>query len=621
MKSRYLLVVALLAALAGLVVLVVQLIENPPERDYETTIEPPRTWPGQEVPDDLEASAGSGTLRGKVVNGLTDEPIPGARVEALHRYEREEEGEELPLWGELKVYARVTTDDDGTFAVEDLPKDYWNLWVEKRGYAWTTVPRAKFDRTHTIRLYPGCRVYGRVVYPDESPAEGVRIEYTPQGTNSEVFGRYPMKGLEAYYTTTKADGTFEYDDLPPGKFTVEVYAQDHLPAPWTHEPPLKPGDVRDLGTQKLDGGFTMKVQVKWRGTNRGVPDVEVVARPVGDPMPRTKIGQRRRTDANGVAHFKGLGGQTIERPRFSVAANVDGVGPVVPDEPGLLEPGSDVTIYLRRAGILKGKVLDPRGEPIDLFWVQLEALGFITRQLRVAGHNGEFKVHGVPEGSYNLHIKHKRFVDAVLRVDAVAGEEVDVGTVELRGGAEIYGTVTRSNGAPLEGVVKVRLGRKQRIASGHEVYTMVAQAAALSDGSYSLSGIPPGTYDLWPESFVNPSGVTDPVRVEVRPGVGGIQKDLVIEGEGFLKLVFMDLVEGQQRQARPPKTFLIETATGKETRWFSEGTRLRSGSYEIWVELADAEGVSQRYKAREVRVQEGETTGPIELRLFEIRDG
>ena len=118
-----------------------------------------------------------------------------------------------------------------------------------------------------------------------------------------------------------------------------------------------------------------------------------------------------------------------------------------------------------------------------------------------------------------------------------------------------------------------------------------------------------------------PSSVTDPVRVEVRPGTGGIQKDLVLYGDAFLTLKFFDLVEGQERHVHAPPTTLVEERTGKEIRWLGEGTRLRGGRYAVYVQIEDGEGVPQRYKATSVRVQEGEKPDPIEIRLFEIRDG
>jgi hypothetical protein len=616
MRKRLLLVAAVLGAVAGLVLLVLLLLTERPQPRIEKTVAPPAVLPAP-PPDELKAVKVAGTLRGRVVNGLTSKPIAGAEVVALRPHLEPPKRGETAKWGDLIPVQRLKTDPEGRFAVTDLPPDYWNLWVEKRGYSWTTLPRAKFDQSHTIKLYPACSVYGKVVYPDGSPAIGVRLEYHVQGTHSEVFARYKLKN---YYAKTEADGTFHYTDLPPGGFTVEVYPQDHLPAPWRYQQPLKPGENRDLGEHKLDGGFSMKVHVKWRGTEEGVPGIEVVVKPVNDPMPRTKIGQRRDTDADGVAHFAGLGGQVLDKPKFLVAANVDGAGVVMPDDGGMLEPDREVTIWLRKDGVVKGKVLRPNGNPLERFGAGLEPLAHIARQIHVYGEDGKFAIYQVPEGKYLLHIKYGHYINQAIEIEAIGGKEVDVGTITMEEGAEVYGTVTRSSGAELEGVVKVHLGRKVRNKAGNEVYDVVGRAYALKDGRYRIKGVPTGSFWLWPESIKDPSDVTDPVPIEIGAGTGGVQRDLVIYGQAFLHLKFMDEVKGNVVHVVQPVTYLIETATGKEIRWLGEGTRLRPGRYDIFVELEGPDGVSQRYKAGDTTVQEGQTTDPIEIRLFEIRN-
>jgi hypothetical protein len=628
MQRRILIVFGILGALAGIAGLLLLLLHSPRQVRVEVVPAPPPELPAP-PPDEFKAERQSGTLRGLVLNKLTDQPIAGATVIALAPHleanpEHEPGAEqtsvdELPVWGNLVERKRVKTREDGTFDIEELPPDYWNLWVEKRGYAWTTLPRAKFaEDRHVIKLGPACSVYGKVVNPDGSPAPGVRIEYTPQGTHSEVFSRYRLK---SYYTETKEDGSFQYNDIPDGPFTIEVYPSDHLPAPWIHEEPLKPGENRDLGVHKLDDGFGMEVQVLWRGTNEPVSGIEVVVRPVGDPMPRTKIGQRRTTDSEGTARFQGLGGQVMDEPGFLVAANVPGLGPVMPDTPGLISPDSKVTIYLRKAGVVKGKVVGPDGEPVTRFSASLEAVDHVARQLVVWGENGAFTIYQVPAGRYRLRIRWGSYVDAVVPVEAAGGVETDVGTITLRSGAEIYGSVTRANGKPLEGVVKVLLSARVKNRAGRESYQLVRRAWVQKDGTYRLRGIPEGTFFLQPESVSQESTTTPPERVEVPPNAGGIERNLVLYGEARMRIRFLDLVRGQERQVVPPTTWAVEERSGKEIRWYGEGTTLRPGKYTVYVDMNNAEGVSQRYRCFTIDLQEDGDPDPIEVRLYEIRDG
>ncbi|MCI0637288.1 MAG: hypothetical protein L0206_25735, partial [Actinobacteria bacterium] len=556
------------------------------------------------------------------MSGKTGEGIKGARVVALAPHlEPARSKDDVPEWGGLIEKKSILTDADGHFALSELPPDYWNLWVEKKGFAWTTVPRAKFDELHEIKLYPGCSVRGQVVYPDGFPAPGVRIEYHVQGTHSEVFSRYK---LSLYYTTTREDGTFVYEDLPPGKFTVEVYPPDHRPAPWRYEPPLEPGKDRDLGVHKLDDGFGLTVKVVWRETNEPVPDVEVAVRPLVDPEPRTNIGQRRRTDAKGIARFRGLGAQSVPSPKFTVAANLES-GPVPPDEGPMHAPGSEVTIRLRKDGVVKGTVLRPNGEPLERFFIDLEAKGHMTQQLREFGENGAFKVYQVPSGFYTLHVRHGNLVDKEIPIEVEGGRELDVGEIRLEEGSQIAGVVRRQDGRALAGVVRVNLGRKVKNKAGRETWQEVGRAYVQQDGSYVIKGIAPGSYGIQPESIDNPTGTTDITDIEVPAGIAAIQQDLTLWSEGIIDLKFLDLVDGSVLQVVQPPTYLVETG-GRETRWLGIGTRLRPGSYTVYVELPDAQGVPRRYKAREVEVTERERPGqgadtkdPIEIRLFEVR--
>ena len=128
----------------------------------------------------------------------------------------------------------------------------------------------------------------------------------------------------------------------------------------------------------------MTVHVKWRGTNEPVVGVEVACRPVGDPMPRTKIGQRRITDETGTAVFRGLGGQSLPKPGFTVAANI-GLGEITAEDVELVATLTDA-----RGRVLAEQNLGVPGGPKFSARLPVGALAPGTYGLHLyANHEGE----------------------------------------------------------------------------------------------------------------------------------------------------------------------------------------------------------------------------------------
>jgi len=616
---RLLLTIAILGAIAGLVVLFVLLAMPPPTPELRETVAPPKSVAAPEQ-DSMSAQRQQGTIKGKVVFGPTGEPVADATIIALVPYLDPGDDENLPMWGEMLEKKRVLTGPDGTFKLSELPPDYWNIWVEKKGLGFTTIPRATFDDEHVIKLWPGCSVRGKVVFDDDSPAPGIRIEYTPQGTHSEIFSRYRLK---SYYTTTRKDGTFEYTDLPPGKFTIEVYPEDYLPAPWTVEPPLKPGEHRDLKTRKLDGGFGMTVRVVWLGSNDPVPDVEVAVEPLGDPMPRTSNGQHRRTNSKGIAYFRGLGGQVMPKPIFQVSASVGGET-IMPDVDGPYSPDQELTIYVRRRCTIIGRVMQGNGDPLPRFFLDLRAHEHKTYPLQKwvsEPDRGRFKISGIPEGNYTMNIRFPGLTDKSVEVTAVAGQETDIGTIILEEGAEIWGTVRSASGKELSSVMRVVLARKvKRGKTKQDTYETVARMVVKKDGSYRLRGLPTGTFWIQPVTAVNLS-TTEPQQVTITGPSQALQVNLVVYGSGFVEFSYWDTLNGARRQVVAVPTYLIRKSDGKQERWFGSGARFRPGTYDVEFEMKNEQGVPTRYRGSAITVQEDQTTGPIEVSLPEIRDG
>ena len=112
MERRSLLIIVLVAALAGIVALVLLLAQSPPQAQYPDVREPDREAPPN--PDELPGAVRQGgTLKGSVVNGETGKALPGATVIALDTHDGSRLATlELPS-EKNRILAPVLTTADG----------------------------------------------------------------------------------------------------------------------------------------------------------------------------------------------------------------------------------------------------------------------------------------------------------------------------------------------------------------------------------------------------------------------------------------------------------------------------------------------------------------------------
>lgn len=171
-------------------------------------------------------------IAGVLVNGVTDEPLRRASVEAI----RVEDGHAV---------ASCITDEEGRFSLDRLTEDKYELSANKRGFiaasydqhdefssAFVTGPDQ--DTTHLrFKLTPGAIVSGTVMSDDGDPVAGARLmlfqkpkhpgagERTGSGetTMSDDTGAYEFSNLAVgqYFMAVIADPWYAVHEGPPGK--------------------------------------------------------------------------------------------------------------------------------------------------------------------------------------------------------------------------------------------------------------------------------------------------------------------------------------------------------------------------------------------------------------------
>lgn len=421
--------------------------------------------------------------------------------------ERPVAGASIRLWpasmpGEVRSGGRLgrrsyaaTSEDDGTFAVEELGPELYDLRVVAEGFAPLEVPGLPvvFDEgggeidLGTIVLEPGAAISGTVVDDRGSPVEGAEVSFDSWSTRGEL---KPWE-LETNAVKSDADGRFLLVDRAPGeKLDLSVWHPDFIAA-----------EVRGVVVPRED------VLVELEGAAR-------VAGRVVDPAGRPVAGARvsARYEVQGGGTFSSESGESDAEGRFELPhlgprrvellARAEGFRTL---EVWLdLEPGEtveDLVLRLAPGALIEGRVLDPWGEPAD--GVRIVGQGLGRSSLRHTGRTdstGRFRLDGLDPGPFTLSAIPRQLPPARRTVEVGEGtEEVEI---HLREGHSVHGQVAGDEGEPLAGV---------------HVHLAGVEARSDRQGLFDLQNVPTGRHRLvavkdgWVEGEIEEVPVDGPV--------------------------------------------------------------------------------------------------------------
>jgi hypothetical protein len=163
-------------------------------------------------------------IEGMVVTG-GGTPVAGARVTVAR--EPDERGAAV-AWAALSVGAFTFSDRQGRFSLANVPVGNLLIRAEAKGLASTTrrqpdvkggqaIPRMRFE------LAPACIIAGRVVDAAGRPVDGCWLRAKHTVSSAGTLHREP------FHTRVARDGTFRFDHLPAGSYTLHVRAHSALP--------------------------------------------------------------------------------------------------------------------------------------------------------------------------------------------------------------------------------------------------------------------------------------------------------------------------------------------------------------------------------------------------------
>lgn len=423
-------------------------------------------------------------------------------------------------------------DEEGCFEFRDLfPAEFvvavsvpgWSLDVES---ALLLEPGERVE----LLLEPvlGATLFGRVLTePGGAPVEGARVSLQPerQGVSGAVEG---VGGLE---TDTLAGGTFMLRGLSAGSntFTVETAWGGHATrqvAVADAGERIGPLEVRVAAPASLAGRVVdesgsgvcgARVRAAWKGSALA-SEPSTGADGFGGVLGVD-------ADANGRFRFEVLpAGRPLEllafreddeAPADPVLAERLGFAPSLRLATGERREGLELRVW--RPLARRGVVRDPAGRPIGGVRVQAWHTDHRVREEVLTESEGEFELHGLVPGTYNVYLRHREFLPGSERIAVTPGVDLPL-TFLLEPAHRITGWVVdeQGNAVPFARVAaqpafeeRERRRRGESLGAGCDDY-----------GRFELGPLAAGEWRLRGGASGHETATIEPVAV---PGAEGLE--------------------------------------------------------------------------------------------------
>ncbi|WP_237244869.1 MULTISPECIES: collagen binding domain-containing protein [Sorangium] len=321
---------------------------------------------------------------------------------------------------------------------------------------------------------------------------------------------------------------------------------------------LRPSGEQTAGGKAPAAGVEKRARYRNRALLGGAAPAE---RPQARP---TISGHVYSTDGSVIA------GVTVVASTFEVAGNVlSTAGSVKSDDGGRFElalpdgtyqlsasvegygttattahPGEVVSLVLPKSGVIEGRVLDERGEPVRRF--AIDVLSAVTAETPATpplfsrtfeSPDGSFRIEQLPSWEFMVRATAAEFAPAFSPLTLLRAGDVEKMELTLSKGCTLTGRAVDPSGAPLPGVY---VDAESLLVAGemsNVAMEAAAQAQTEDDGSFSLPHVPKGTivvrgYDgsnavSSKEIEVSSCDGIPPVKLVMSPGgsLSGVARD------------------------------------------------------------------------------------------------
>ncbi|MCE9593679.1 MAG: carboxypeptidase regulatory-like domain-containing protein [Planctomycetes bacterium] len=375
----------------------------------------------------------------------------------------------------------------------------YDLEASSTGFCTVVVPHCHAGERVVVTLLPGATVSGRVVRAKDGSAVANAKVQLPTRPHEL---RPASEGAEQ---TTDADGRFRFSDVDEGEYWVQVFPLADAPPDWI-EADVKRGAELDLAITVGAGS---------------VVSGRVVDATTGEPIAGAEVGEGWtfhrfvKTDWNGEFEFKGF----AEAGYDDIAVRAKGYGRIARTVRNANGPVAErIEVKLARVRVLRGRVVDSSGAPVDGAYVAAPAyiLGARTPNSEDAHQldwpstfsaaDGRYALDVRPDMQHTLYVRKRGFGVASYEVPGreLAEAEFVLPDVVLEAGAIVRGVVVDERKQPLADQVVSLHGRNGDHEAWASSTTNQAAAGYISErttrtddlGRFAFADVAAGTYAL-----------------------------------------------------------------------------------------------------------------------------
>lgn len=413
--------------------------------------------------------------------------------------------------------ASAVTDGDGAAVLRGVRSGWERLVVKAPGYATASVPLRVPDAVmqieRRVELERGFKVVGVVVDSDRKPVADARVVARSSARPFDPINVF------ADGVTTDSKGRFELEGLAVGTYRFLALHDRYAPGSSDHVA-LSDGVSPEVEIVMARGGTVAGTVFDGGGAPAPWAQVSLTSKPGNTGFWGGGVQRAVVADKDGRFEIAGLPRASLSVLASTAAASSDIVDVNLEAKPDV----DNVELRLTVTGVIAGTVVDEAGEPVAEAQVQAQPdfwAGGDAAEMAIRGGGfattdggGRFTIRGMVDGAFLLR---------AARSEMTARQWIGKPTKARTGDTEVRLVLQREGG--VKGKVVTPDGSPPENAMASIAW---AGAVPVVKGSFTIEGMPPGTYDVtlrgaFPRKVVKgveiePGKTIDLGTVKVEPG-------------------------------------------------------------------------------------------------------